>query len=200
MSYDSKYRQLDVGLLNIHREGINMEGLFLYKLIVLFMLDRTSYTMTNSMISNFIVGKEYTSVFNLHETLSELIDQEFISTDTIRDTIHYHITNTGEEALSLFENRLPYAIKQDILDYLASEKINVKNESEIYADYFYNDVNWYTVECVVKDRKETLLNLRFDVPTKSQAETICNNWRGKSSSIYEYLVKELWMKENGDEK
>jgi hypothetical protein len=200
VSYDSKYRQLDVGLLNIHREGINMEGLFLYKLIVLFMLDRTSYTMTNSMISNFIVGKEYTSVFNLHETLSELIDQEFISTDTIRDTIHYHITNTGEEALSLFENRLPYAIKQDILDYLASEKINVKNESEIYADYFYNDVNWYTVECVVKDRKETLLNLRFDVPTKSQAETICNNWRGKSSSIYEYLVKELWMKENGDEK
>jgi hypothetical protein len=177
-----------------------MEGLFLYKLIVLFMLDRTSYTMTNSMISNFIVGKEYTSVFNLHETLSELIDQEFISTDTIRDTIHYHITSAGEEALSLFENRLPYAIKQDILDYLVAEKINVKNESEIYADYFYNDINWYTVECVIKDRKETLLNLKFDVPTKSQAETICNNWRGKSSSVYEYLIKELWSNEKGDEK
>jgi hypothetical protein len=190
--------------VTIHERGTYagnfMEGLFLYKLIVLFMLDRTSYTMTNSMISNFIVGKEYTSVFNLHETLSELIDQEFISTDTIRDTIHYHITGAGEEALSLFENRLPYAIKQDILDYLVAEKINVKNESEIYADYFYNDINWYTVECVIKDRKETLLNLKFDVPTKSQAETICNNWRGKSSSVYEYLIKELWSNEKGDEK
>jgi hypothetical protein len=194
LSYDFEYGE------NVAKEGKNMEGLFLYKLIVLFMLDRTSYTMTNSMISNFVVGKEYTSVFNLHETLSELIDQDFISTDTIRDTIHYHITDTGEEALSLFENRLPYAIKQDILDYLAAEKINVKNESEIYADYFYNDVNWYTVECVIKDRKETLLNVKFDVPTKSQAETICNNWRGKSSSIYEYLIKELWSTEKGDEK
>lgn len=172
-----------------------MEGLLLYKLIVLFMLDHTEYTMTNSMISNFIIEKGYTSVFNLHEALSELIDNDFISTDTIRDTIHYKITNTGEEALSFFENRLPYAIKQDILEYLKAERINVKNESEIFADYFYNDSNWYTVQCIIKDRKETLIDLKFDVPTKSQAETICNNWRKKSSSIYEYLINQLWMTE-----
>lgn len=181
-------------ILHILRR-IHMEGLLLYKLIILFMLDRTDYTMTNSMISNFIIGKGYTNLFNLHETLSELIASEFISTDTIRDTIHYKITNSGEEALSLFENRLSYAIKQDILEYLKAERINVKNESEITADYFYNDSNWYTVQCIIKDRKEILLDLKFDVPTKSQAETICNNWRGKSSSIYEYLVNQLWLTE-----
>lgn len=172
-----------------------MEGLLLYKLIILFMLDRTDYTMTNSMISNFVVGKGYTTLFNLHETLSELIASDFIATDTIRDTIHYKITNSGEEALSLFENRLSYAIKQDILEYLKAERINVKNESEITADYFYNDSNWYTVQCIIKDRKEVLMDLKFDVPTKSQAETICNNWRTKSSSIYEYLVNQLWLTE-----
>ena len=46
-----------------------MEGLLLYKLMILYMLDRTDYTMTNSLISGFIVGKDYTSVFNLHESL-----------------------------------------------------------------------------------------------------------------------------------
>ena len=94
--------------------------------MILYMLDRTDYTMTNSLISGFIVGKDYTSVFNLHESLSELINDEFISTDTIRDTIHYKITSSGEEALSYFENRLPYAIKEDILEYLKAERINVK--------------------------------------------------------------------------
>ncbi len=172
-----------------------MEGLLLYKLIILFMLDRTDYTMTNSLISGFVVGKGYTSLFNLHEALSELISNEFISTDTVRDTIHYKISNSGEEALSYFENRLPYSIKQDILEYLKAERINVKNESEIYADYFYNDANWYTVSCIIKDRKETLMDLKFDVPTKSQAETICNNWRAKSAGIYEYLVNQLWLTE-----
>ena len=102
-----------------------MEGLLLYKLMILYMLDRTDYTMTNSLISGFIVGKDYTSVFNLHESLSELINDEFISTDTIRDTIHYKITSSGKEALSYFENRLPYAIKEDILEYLKAERINV---------------------------------------------------------------------------
>ena len=96
-----------------------MEGLLLYKLIVLFMLDRTDYTMTNTLISNFIVDKGYTTMFNLHEALSEMISSDFISTDTIRDTIHYKITTQGEEALSYFENRLPYAIKEDILEYLS---------------------------------------------------------------------------------
>lgn len=172
-----------------------MEGLLLYKLIILFMLDRTDYTMTNSFISDFVIGKGYTSLFNLHEALSELIDNNFISTDTIRDTIHYKITNTGEEALSYFENRLPYSIKQDILEYLKAEKINFKHESEIYANYYYNDSNWYTVQCIIKDRKETLMDLKFDVPTKTQAETICNNWRSKSSGIYEYLVNQLWLAE-----
>ena len=47
-----------------------MEALLLHKLIILFMLDRTDYTMTNSLISDFVIGKGYTNLFNLHETLS----------------------------------------------------------------------------------------------------------------------------------
>ena len=173
-----------------------MEGLLLYKLMILYMLDRTDYTMTNSLISGFIVGKDYTSVLGERFGYwSGDIPFPELSTDTIRDTIHYKITSSGEEALSYFENRLPYAIKEDILEYLKAERINVKKESEIYADYFYNDSNWYTVQCIIKDRKETLIDLKFDVPTKSQAETICNNWRSKSSGIYEYLVNQLWMSE-----
>ena len=170
-----------------------MEALLLYKLIILFMLDRTDDAMTNTIISDFVVGKGYTTLFNLHETLSELIDNHFISTDMIRDTIHYKITDPGEEALSYLENHLSYEIKQDILEYLKASKISVKEESEIFADYYNNDNNWYTVQCVIKDRKETLMDLKFDVPSKSQAETICNNWRSKSSGIYEYLINQLWM-------
>ena len=164
-----------------------MEGLLLYKLMILYMLDRTDYTMTNSLISGFIVGKDYTSVFNLHESLSELINDEFISMDTIRDTIHYKITSS-EEALSYFENRLPYAIKEDILEYLKAERINVKKESEIYADYFYNDSNWYTVQCIIKDRKETLIDLKFDVPTNHRKpEPFYSNCATKSSGIADIL-------------
>ena len=75
------------------------QNLMLYKLIILYMLDRIDeYTLTNSQITSFILDKGYTNLFNIHESISELIDKGFISVSTIRNTQHYQITNLGEEA------------------------------------------------------------------------------------------------------
>ena len=169
-----------------------MEGLFLYKLIILYMLDRIDYTLTNSQLSNFILDKGYTNLFNIHEAISELIDSGFIARSVIRDTMHYQITDAGEEALSYFENRLPNSIKQDIMDFFTDQKINLKNESEIYADYYGNENGEFTVECVIKERKETLVDIKLSVPTKNQAIAVCDNWREKSGNVYSFLINELW--------
>ncbi|MBP5192407.1 MAG: DUF4364 family protein [Eubacterium sp.] len=176
-----------------------MEGLMLYKLIILYMLDRIDeYTLTNSRISSFILDKGYTNLFNIHESLSELINEGFISVSTIRDTKHYKITNLGEEALLYFENRLSNSIKQEILDYFKAEKINLKNESEIYADYYYNENQEYTVECVIKERRDTLIDLKLNVTSKTLARSICDNWRAKSTDVYQYLINELWVNSDNE--
>ncbi len=176
-----------------------MEGLMLYKLIILYMLDRIDeYTLTNSRITSFILDKGYTNLFNIHESLSELIDESFISVSIIRDTKHYKITNLGEEALLYFENRLSNSIKQEILDYFKEEKINLKNESEIYADFYYNDNQEYTVECVIKERRDTLIDLKLNVTSKTLARSICDNWRAKSTDVYQYLINELWVNSDNE--
>ena len=176
-----------------------MEGLMLYKLIILYMLDRIDeYTLTNSRISSFILDKGYTNLFNIHESLSDLINEGFISVSTIRDTKHYKITNLGEEALLYFENRLSNSIKQEILDYFKAEKINLKNESEIYADYYYNENQEYTVECVIKERRDTLIDLKLNVTSKTLARSICDNWRAKSTDVYQYLINELWVNSDNE--
>ena len=163
------------------------------------MLDRIDeYTLTNSRISSFILDKGYTNLFNIHESLSELINEGFISVSTIRDTKHYKITNLGEEALLYFENRLSNSIKQEILDYFKAEKINLKNESEIYADYYYNENQEYTVECVIKERRDTLIDLKLNVTSKTLARSICDNWRAKSTDVYQYLINELWVNSDNE--
>lgn len=184
-------------LININSYGAVMENqnLMLYKLIILYMLDRTDeYTITNSQIISFILDRNYTNLFNIHESLSELIDKNFISVSTIRNTQHYQITNEGEEALSYFENRISNNIKQEIREYFKKEKINLKNESEIFSDYTLNDHNEYTVECAIREKRETLVDIKINVPTKDLARSICDNWRTKSTDIYKMLVNELWDK------
>ena len=160
------------------------------------MLDRIDeYTLTNSQITSFILDRGYTNLFNIHESLSELIDKNFISVTTIRSTQHYQITNQGEEALLYFENRISNNIKQEIRDYFKKEKINLKNESEIFADFIFNEHNEYTVKCAIRERRETLLDIRINVPTKDMARSICDNWRAKSTDVYQFLVNELWDKD-----
>ena len=177
-------------------ENIMEQNLMLYKLIILYMLDRIDeYTLTNAQITNFILDKGYTGIFNIHESLSELIDEEFISVSTIRNTQHYQITNLGEEALLYFENRISNNIKQEIVDYFKEEKINLKNESQIIADFKPNDNNEYTVQCAIKERRETLVDIKMNVPSKDLARSICDNWRTRSTDVYQMLVNELWIKD-----
>ena len=77
------------------------ETLMLYKLIVLYILDKVDFPLTNGQLTNFILEKEYTNYFNIQQTINELVDDEYISSETIRNSSLYQITDSGRETLSL---------------------------------------------------------------------------------------------------
>lgn len=171
-------------------------GLVLYKLIILYMLDRVDFPLTNAQLSQFIIDRGYTNFFNLQESLHQLIDDGFISSTMIRNTSHYQSTPEGREALAFFENKLSEGIKQDILTFFNEEKINMKNEMELQADYYPTSRGEYTVVCTINDRSDTVLELKMNVPSKNQAIAICDAWPEKSTSTYQYLLKNLWFEES----
>ena len=54
------------------------ETFTLYKLIILYMLNKVDFPLTTSQISEFILDEGYTSYFKLQETLAELSDSGLI--------------------------------------------------------------------------------------------------------------------------
>ena len=54
------------------------ETFTLYKLIILYMLDKVDFPLTNAQISEFILNKGYTTYFKLQQALSELTEAELI--------------------------------------------------------------------------------------------------------------------------
>ncbi len=175
---------------------MNTNGLFLYKLIILYMLDRVDFPLTNAQLSQFIINRGYTDYFNLQEAINQLLNDEFISSTIIRNTSHYQSTPAGREALAFFENKLSEGIKQDIMNFFSEEKINLKNEMEILADYFLTSKGEYTVICTINDRGDTVLELKMNVISKDQAIAICDAWPEKSTATYQYLLKNLWFEES----
>ena len=84
----------------------------IYKLIVLYMLQNTDDTLTNSQISEFILDREYTNYFHLQQAISELVEAELITMDTRSNTSHYRITEDGRKTLSFFHKDVSPEIKQ----------------------------------------------------------------------------------------
>ena len=55
------------------------DPLTLYKLIVLYMLNRVTFPLTTAQISDFILDKEYTNFLTLQQVISELTDAGMVS-------------------------------------------------------------------------------------------------------------------------
>ena len=167
------------------------ETLMLYKLIVLYILDKVDFPLTNGQLTNFILEKEYTNYFNIQQAISELIDDNYISSETIRNSSLYQITESGKETLSFFSHSISQAIRDDIDAYLKEHKYSLRNEVSTLADYYEHKKDEYITRLRVMEGESAIIELKLSVPTEREANLICNNWRNRSSDIYAYVISSL---------
>ncbi|BBF44334.1 hypothetical protein lbkm_3023 [Lachnospiraceae bacterium KM106-2] len=167
------------------------DALTLYKLIILYILNKVDFPLTNAQLCDFILEKEYTTYFNIQQAISELHDSELVTSKTVRNSSYYRITDAGEETLEFFENKISDAIKADIMDYLRKNKYSLRDEVSNLADYYEEKKNEYIVRCQVKEQGSSIIDLSLIVPTEDAAISICNNWKKKSQNVYSYLMKTL---------
>mgnify|MGYP004496646929 CR=1 FL=1 len=171
---------------------MSSDTFMLYKLMILYMLDRVDFPLTESQISQFVLDKGYTNYFNLQIAIKELVEIDFIRPTPERNHSLYEITEQGKEAIELFEFKISDPIKLDILNYLKDQKIELRNESLISSDYYPSN-NEYIAQCSIKERNQTLLEIKIAVPTQEQAIHICDSWKEKNEEIYQYLITQVWQ-------
>ncbi|MCI6498191.1 DUF4364 family protein [Lachnospiraceae bacterium HCP1S3_C3] len=168
-----------------------LESVTLYKLIILYMLNKVKFPLTNAQLSRFFLDNDYTDYFTLQKVLSELTESHLISIETIRNTSYYHITSDGGETLGFFVNRIPGAIMDDMDSFLMKNKYELRNEVGTIADYYKSTNQDYIVHCQVKEGKSTLIELNVSVPTKEDASAMCSKWKDSSQEIYAFVMKSL---------
>ena len=167
------------------------EAQTLYKLIVLTMLSKVDFPLTNAQISDFILTKEYTNYFTLQQVLSDLVETELAEEHTVRNSTYYHMTSKGIETLNYFGHMVSEAIHQDMDKYFKDNAIALRDEMSVRADYFENNQSEFTVRLRVMEKDSAVIDLSLSVPTENQANSICDNWKKKNQKLYAYLMQEL---------
>ena len=128
------------------------------------MLKKVDFPLTNAQISEFVLDQEYTTYFTLQQAISELVEAGLIRMETIRNTSQYYLTEDGDMTLGYFTQKISAPIREDIDRYIQENKMALRNEVAIVADYYKNTAGEYSVHCEVKEKKGDL----SASPTKSR--------------------------------
>lgn len=152
------------------------------------MLDKVDFPLSNTQLTNFFLEQEYTDYFRVQQVISDLLDAELIRTESTHNNTHYYITAAGKETLNLLKEKISDAIERDIIQYFEANKLELRNDNSIIADYYRTPNHDFAVRCQYRQRDTNLIDLTLTVQTKEQAEAICNNWKKQNEDVYCYLM------------
>ena len=167
------------------------ESLMLYKLIILYILDRMDFPITNTELTRFIVDKEYCDYITINQTLEDLIEDEYVAVERSHNSYLYRITPSGKETLSFFYTRISVAIRDDIDTYLSEKEYQLREMVATTADYYEAKKNEFVVELRVVERDSELVHINLLVTSAAEADMICNRWKECSADVYGYLISTL---------
>ena len=160
----------------------------IYKLIILYMLDKLDFPLTNTQISDFFLEKDYTTYFNIQQVLGNLVDSDLILTESTHNNTQYSITAAGRDTLTFFQDKISPEIENDIHHYFDAHQMEIKCENSLLADYYKTTRQDYAVRLQLKEKGVSRIDLTLSLPNKELAEAVCSNWRNSSEDVYTYLM------------
>ena len=155
------------------------------------MLDRVSFPLSNSTISEFILKNGYTDYATIQQVIGMIQDDSLIDIETSRSNTSYTITPQGKEMLEYFGNKISDGIKAEINEFLKENKYELKQSANVISEYYRNTAGEYSVHCCIKENKSSLIDLTISVPDEDMAGKMCDNWKIKSQEIYEFVMKHM---------
>lgn len=160
------------------------------KLMILYLLNSVSFSLNHENLSNFFIDN-YTTYIGFQDLLADLIDTKLVEEFKTKTSVFYKPTNDGIEALNSFISDISEENKIEIDNYIKNNKLKLKEESIISADYTDGSKENYKIKLEINENKDETFKIEIDVPTVDAAITMCENWKEKAKAIYTYVIKEL---------
>jgi len=158
------------------------------KVAILFFFSELDIPLSKSQIADFFVERNIINYFELQHLIVELINSDHLSNSVIGENYFYTITPKGAEALTLLKKQVPGYLRENIKAYTKENRLQLKKESQLIADYKKIADTEYEVNCKALENKMVLIDLKINVATAKQAKTICSNWVTNASEVYKAII------------
>jgi len=164
----------------------------LYKLMILYMLNKVNFPLTKSQISDYMLDRGYTNFYTLQQVFAELTEAGLITLQTLHNRTSLFLTKEGKETLHFFENRISEIIRTDMNQYFRDNKMKLRNELSITGEYYKSTTGEYEAHLQAKEKGISLVQITLSVPEEETASAICDHWQNKNQDIYRFLIEQLF--------
>ena len=164
----------------------------IYKLIILYILDRAEGEVTQGMISSFLLESGFANFVSLVESYGQLEKRGLVRVVQEGDRRFLRLTDAGRQALGFFGTQLGDGIRRQIDKWLVENGNRIREEREVRAVYEKMTSGVYEVRMTVKERGVTLVEVKLSVPDAPSASRVADAWNEKNSDIYQYLIEKLF--------
>jgi predicted transcriptional regulator len=161
------------------------------KLLLLYIFNKLKNPVSNSYVTEIILGSNLLNYFHLQQYLGELVDSGLLEYSKHEKRQMYSLSKKGKSVLDYFENRISSSKKTIVDDFLANRKELDDKCTDITASYLPEENGGYTVACRLSENGLCLIELKLNASTKEYAEQLCSNWKKKAPYLYDRIVNSI---------
>lgn len=163
------------------------------KLILLYVLDKMECELTEDTIIDMCYYQtKWVSYFTCKIALAELAKSGYIQeVKSVQKDKYFKITTEGRSCLSYFFDEIPTSLKQEIADFIHSNKLTFKRKQEYFSDLIKNNDGSYTVILKILEPTSTDLEIKLNASDQQMAKEIQKNWQESASKVYASIYDTL---------
>lgn len=166
--------------------------LTVYKLTILYMLERAGGDVAADRISGFLLENGYVNFVSLMQTYAELEEAGLTASGRKGERTMLSLTGEGRETLRFFSGRLGEEIRDQADAFLKAQKIQILEDRQVTSSYDRHPEGGYVVRLSVREGTRPILDLALSVPDRAAAEEAAASWKEKSGEIYGLLIEKLF--------
>lgn len=164
----------------------------IYKLIVLYLLDRADDEIAMGRISNFLIENAYVDFEMLLSTYSQVERDGYLTGRTVGDTMFLRITDEGHQTLRMFKNQLSQEIRDKADAYLKENGRALREERSVTSEYYRASYGGYTVHMVIREENKILFSTDLNVPDEETARKVAARFKTVSADVYGAVIGQLF--------
>ncbi len=160
------------------------------KLMLLYIIKSLKTEATYTLLDYIVKDTAELNYFELKKYIDALIvTKDIKELRTNEGTLIYSITNTGEETVGFFAEKLPFTIREALNQKVSEINKKQNNSNEIKVDFYPVNTNEFAVKFHVIENGVPMLKLDFYAGSIERAKEMVKYINSNSVEVYSSIYE-----------